>query len=102
MEIFRLLDNSSTVQAYRILDVKAWNAGSYIKMEITLVNDTYLYVREYNDEENRNYSFHWQDKNGELIARWDNSPHHKHKKETIIENFDISLKAVFAYIEKYL
>lgn len=23
------------------------------------------------------YRFHWQDSNGDLIARWDNAPHHR-------------------------
>ncbi len=25
----------------------------------------------------RKYSYHWQDAQGRLITRWDNSPHHK-------------------------
>ncbi|WP_457613933.1 toxin-antitoxin system TumE family protein [Methanocaldococcus sp.] len=26
------------------------------------------------------YSFHWQDKNGDLIVRWDNAPHYRNIK----------------------
>ena len=26
------------------------------------------------------YSYHWQDKNKNMIIRWDNSPHHKQLK----------------------
>ena len=108
MEIFRLLDFSLTVSFYRILDFKAWRSGFYIKIQITLSNNTYLYAREYSDDTDRKYSFHWQNKNGALISRWDNSPHHKHIKtfphhkhenESVVESFDISLKDVIGYIE---
>jgi len=27
-----------------------------------------------------NYSYHWQNKNGKMIIRWDNDPHHKNLK----------------------
>ena len=36
-----------------------------------------MYIKEYVDVNERNYSYHWQDKNQKLILRWDNSPHHK-------------------------
>ena len=111
MAIFKLLDSSPVIQAYRILDFKAWKTGSYIKIEMAIQDDTFLYVREYNDAKDRNYSYHWQDNAGELILRWDNSPHHrhlktfphhKHKKGSVVESFEISLEEVLAYIEKYL
>lgn len=43
-----------------------------------IIDCSLLHVKEYNDINERNYSFHWQKSNGELIIRWDNAPHHKH------------------------
>ena len=57
------------------------------------------------------YSYHWQDKNINLIIRWDNSPHHqeisthpyhKHIRGTIEPSKEISLKEVMTYIEKQI
>ncbi len=68
-----------------------------------------LYVREYNDEKERKYSFHWQDKQDSLIIRWDNAPHHnnlgtfphhKHTANGIEESNEISLEDILRYIEK--
>ena len=109
MAIFKLLDSSPVIQAYRILDFKVWKTGSFIKIEIVVQDGSFLYVREYSDDKERNYSYHWQDKAGELILRWDNSPHHrqlrtfphhKHINGTVAESFEISLEEVLAYIEK--
>ena len=55
------------------------------------------------------YSFHWQDKNGDLIIRWDNAPHykniktfphHKHTKNGVEESDEVCLEDVLKYIEK--
>lgn len=103
MEIFRLLDYSPVVHTYEVLDFKIWNTGSYIKMEIVLKNNTFFYIREYNDDKERNYSFHWQDTKGVLIVRWDNAPHHKtldtffhhkHVTDKIEESTEITLEEV--------
>jgi hypothetical protein len=76
-------------------------------MQITLINDSVLHVREYNDEFERNYSFHWQDSKGGFLLRWDNAPHHKnlktfpnhmHKKNLVEESDVITLKDVLKYI----
>jgi hypothetical protein len=67
-----------------------------------------LFIKEYLDDFERNYSYHWQRQNGELIARWDNSPHHKHLitfphqchiNEKVIESYDISYQEILLKIE---
>ncbi|WP_369750793.1 DUF6516 family protein [Methanocaldococcus sp. FS406-22] len=54
---------------------------------------------------------HWQDKNGDLIIRWDNAPHykniktfphHKHTKNGVEESDEVCLEDVLKYIENYL
>jgi hypothetical protein len=110
VEIFNLLDSSPIVKFYNILDFKAWNTGSYIKIEIAIRDGTFLYAREYTDDKERNYSYHWQNQHGELLLRWDNSPHHKHiktfphhkhTKGIVKESTEISLEEVINYIEKH-
>lgn len=107
MEVFSLLDSSPIVLTYKIIDFKFWETGSYVKMQIMLIDRSVLHIREYNDEFERNYSFHWQDSQGTFLLRWDNAPHHKHlktypshmHKNDLIEESDvISLKDVLKYI----
>jgi len=52
------------------LDYKKWKDGYYFKLRITLKDNTVLFVKEYADEAERNYSFHWQDAENKLM----NSP----------------------------
>jgi hypothetical protein len=110
MEAFSLLDSSPIVLTYRIVDFKCWETGSYVKMQIVLIvliDNSVLHVREYNDEFERNYSFHWQNSQGAFVMRWDNAPHHRHLKtypnhmhrNDLIEESDvITLKDVLKYI----
>jgi len=107
MEVFSLLDSSPIVLSYSIVDFKYWETGSYVKMQIVLIDKSVLHVREYNDEFERNYSFHWQDSQGAFLLRWDNAPHHKnlktfphhmHKNDRIEETNVISLKDILKYI----
>jgi len=110
MEIFRSLKQSSIVNQFEVFDYKRWQNGRYISLKIMLKDKTLLFAREYLDENERYYSFHWQDTEDKLIVRWDNArhhkhirtyPHHKHIGETVTESFEISLHEVLAYIEEY-
>ena len=109
MQIFRLLDESSVVTSYHVLDFKKWHDGYYFKISIVLVNDNQLFIREYSDQTERNYAYHWQDDKGNLIVRWDNAPHykdmvsfphHKHLGDSIEESQEITLKDVLDVITK--
>jgi len=110
MEIFKSLNTSDIIKDFEISDYKRWQDGYYLKLKITLKDNTVLFVREYADNIERNYSFHWQDTDNKLIVRWDNAchhrhiktyPHHKHIDETVRESFDISLNEVLLYIEQH-
>ena len=57
------------------------------------------------------YSYHWQEKNGRLIIRWDNAPHqkvktfphHKHYPDgTVVALYEIRLEKVLKSIEMKL
>ncbi len=111
MKILKLLDNSSVVYSYEIKDFKTFSDGFYIKIEAVLKNKTLLFIREYFDNNERKYSYHWQDTNGNLIMRWDNAPHHNnlktfphhiHKGNKIYENYHIHIEDVLEIIKKNL
>jgi hypothetical protein len=50
MEVFSLLDSSPIVLSYSIVDFKYWETGSYVKMQIVLIDKSVLHVREYKDD----------------------------------------------------
>ncbi len=109
MEITKYLENSEIVKSYKILNLKTFEIGFYIKIAIELINENKLFFKEYVDEKERNYSYHWQDNQKKLIKRWDNAPHHKHiktyphhyhYKNNVFESYDISIKDILMYIEK--
>ena len=111
MEIFKLLNESSAVLSFDVLDYKKWKNGRYYKLKIGFSDQTFLSVREYVDEKERNYSFHWQTADNELIVRWDNAPHHKHLRTypnhkhqcgKVFESAQTSLKDVLGFIENKL
>lgn len=111
MEILRLLDRENWIERYEIQDYRQWEGGFYYRLKILLENRSVLFVREYVDEVERVYSFHWQDQNDEMIMRWDNAPHHRHistfphHKHTpagVFENLEIALSDVLAEIRKQI
>ena len=111
MEILKWLDSSDIIARYDVIEYKTWETGRYYKIDIYLKNDTVVYAREYFDHNERNYSFHWQDKNGILIIRWDNAPHHikikthphhKHQTDEVTESYDITLDTVLVHIARVI
>ncbi len=109
MDILRLLDQADWIQDYEIQDFRQWSGGAYYKLKIAFKDESILFAREYIDESERNYAFHWQDKNGHLIMRWDNAPHHrnivtfphhKHNQENqVLESVEITIKEVIDIIK---
>lgn len=82
----------------------------FFKCKITFNNDTDLFVIESFRKEEIHYSYHWQDRGGKLLIRWDNAPHHK-KIETYpyhMHNPDVqpsslmNLQEILDYIEKLI
>ena len=111
MEILRLLDASPVVENYEVLDFQTFGDGWYYKIEVQLEDHSVLHAREYADEEERNYSYHWQDEKNQLRVRWDNAPHHghisthphhKHVEDDIQPSSEISFAEVLEYIEVHL
>jgi hypothetical protein len=51
-----------------------------IKVKAKVIDGTVLFVHEIFRISSHKYSYHWQETDGKLIMRWDNSPHWKNVK----------------------
>ena len=109
MEIIKFLDNCKIVKSYKVLDLKTFETGFYIKISVEFNDTSQLFISEYIDKTERTYSYHWQDAEDNLITRWDNAPYHKdietfphhlHTKKGIIESFDFTIIDILKVIEK--
>ena len=111
MEILKWLETSSAVKDFTVLDYKSFKGGFYIKIKAALTDDSVIFIKEYADQNERNYSYHWQDINDKMIIRWDNSPHHpklfnsphhKHTEGKTLPSSEIVVKDILVVIEKEL
>ncbi len=90
---------------------KFGNARSLVA-EIEFIDESKLYIRDYIfSDGKRKYSFHWQDKKGKLLIRWDNSPHHlkirtfpdhKHMGDEISDSYEIHIEDIMEAIKQKL
>jgi len=108
MDILKLLDDNNSIKDYEVQDYRYWSDGFYFKLKIRFYDGSELFAREYMDSQERDYSFHWQTADMQLIIRWDNAPHHqyistyphhKHTSDGIFESTEISLEDVIASIK---
>ena len=92
-EFERLIVESQVVKASLIRERRIRRFEAYIKVRLTLIDDSVLDVTEYiqaTEEDNaqvKRYSYHWMDASSQLLIRWDNVrhypnlpnfPHHRH------------------------
>jgi len=110
MDLFRLLDSSSSVLSFDVIDHRVWHTGSYVKLKVLLRDGSELHTREFVSDAERKYAFHWQSKIGQLLIRWDNAPHHpelvtypdhKHVGRGVKATIEVSLEDVLKVIESH-
>lgn len=111
MHEIHLLKESPIVEHFDVLDFKQGTNFYYLKVCVILIDASVLYIRLFVSDDDYNYSFHWQDSNGLIITRWDNSPHHhklvtfphhKHVGASFEESNEISLEEVLFSIKSML
>ena len=90
------LENHGYTESVQIKEEIRPNKQAIIKAKIVLVDSSVLYIKEYIDAKYRiekvNYAYQYQDRNGDLIFRYDNAVHrpalafkdHKHTKDVAI------------------
>ena len=68
------------VELFEVISEKIEEKEGYLRVVIKLPDDSVMHCFEYVLSDGSigisKYSFHWQDVTGNLICRWDNSPHH--------------------------
>ncbi len=97
-------DLSDVIAGYSITEYKRYGSAVSLVASLQFKDGSSLYIKDYlflNGK--RKYSYHWQDTGGNLIARWDNSPHHKdissfphhkHLPEKVIPSKERTIKDV--------
>lgn len=113
LEILKWLENSPIVENFEVLEFRQRLSVFFLKLKIEFIDKSSLFTKEYTDEVENNYSFHWQDSEANLIIRWDNAPHYKnlstfphhlHEKHEnkVKESQAISLLEVLEFIKHKL
>jgi hypothetical protein len=102
----------SIIEAYRIISYDHEIDAYRIKAEIRFINGSALFVKEYYfGVGGRKYSFHWADRSGNLLCRWDNAPHwvhvstfphHKHLSTGVVDSRETTLEEILFVINKKL
>ncbi|MEI7638752.1 MAG: DUF6516 family protein [Syntrophus sp. (in: bacteria)] len=80
-ECILLLTVSSVVEQFQVVKKREIETDGYLRVRATLVDESLLEVSMYcqhieDTVHLAGYRFHWQDKEGILIKRWDNAKHH--------------------------
>jgi len=104
------LKQSKAIKKFEVIDAKVGKDFYYLKVIAYLIDDSILFIREFLSIEEFIYSYHWQTKEGKLIVRWDNAPHHKHLQTyphhkhipEVVESYENDIEDVLRYIERKL
>ncbi len=110
LKILKLLnEKKDIIKKYEVLEFK-WRKDFYfIKIKCYIKDGSILFIRESLIGKERKYSYHWQNKKGELICRWDNAPYHKnistfphhvHFKGKVRSSYNFNIESVFKFIEE--
>ncbi len=101
----------SIIADYEILIWEIEPEAYRFKAILHFTNGSNLFVRDYLFPDKRKYSFHWQDENEHMIARWDNAKHwqdiqtypfHKHEADEVHPSTETSLHDVLSVYCKKL
>lgn len=78
-----------------------------LKVKVKLIDDSSLFIYEIHTPDFNKYSYHWQNKKGAMLIRWDNKPHwkhlktfphHKHTKEGVLPSHRITIEEAIEII----
>jgi hypothetical protein len=117
-ECILILTVSSVVERFQVTRKEALETDGYLRVRAILVGEGLLEASMYCQRVGDNthlagYRFHWQDKEGNLIKRWDNAKHHPELKTfpnhvhlgkdiDVKESAPIDLQAVLQVLESEL
>ena len=71
------LSDYSFVVGYQVLKFERTRNSRRLNMINELEDGSRLVISEAATPRGFRYAYHWQDAKGQLLARWDNAPHHR-------------------------
>jgi hypothetical protein len=107
-EIVSLLRESKLFSDIEVLELIDEDTIKVIKVRAKVIDGTILFIHEIFRINSHKYSYHWQEKDGKVIIRWDNSPHwkkvktfpyHKHIADDVFSCQKMSISDVISEIE---
>lgn len=101
------------IESYHVVRELIKDSEGYLRIHASLIEKGQLNILVYITSNKKisieKYSFHWQDKDKNLVMRWDNAPHHHelenfpdhlHLKEEIRPSSKPNISNVLEDIEK--
>ena len=65
------------VADYTVTEFRRYGAAMSFVAKVNFIDGSVLFIKDYLFiDSKRKYFYHWQDKSGSLLSRWDNAPHH--------------------------
>ena len=107
--IISALTESAVVLDVEVLELIDEDSVKLIKIKAVLKGDCLLYITELHTKNYQKYSYHCQNNDGNLIARWDNKPHwkdmktypyHMHEKDQVFPSHRVTITDVLDQIGK--
>ena len=76
---YKLVEEVADIIAdYSVSEYMRYGSAASLVAKVGFKDGSSLYIKDYLFiDGKRKYSYHWQDIQGSLMTRWDNSPHHR-------------------------
>lgn len=112
LELPKLIERfSEIILSVKVSKFEHFGNSLRLRASITFIDKSTLYIREtVIPGKKRKYAYHWQDKESNLLIRWDNAPdwdvktfpHHKHmdQEKTVYASYERTLDQVLSVISK--
>ena len=109
--IISALRQSAIVLDIEVLELVDEDSIKLIKVKASLKENLVLYVTELHTRDFQKYAYHCQKSDGNLILRWDNSPHweematyphHKHENDQVYPSHRVSISDVLNQITEMI
>ena len=113
----KLIVDNPIIQSSEIKERRVRRFDAYLKVRLTLLDNSILEVTEYihAEEENlaevKRYTYHWMSASGQLLLRWDNVRHypalagfphhlHDHDEKQVVSSEPMTLFKVLYWIDE--
>lgn len=107
--VVSILKQSKVFSDIEVLEFVDEDTVQLLKVKASVKDGSILHITELQTPSYQKYSYHWQKENGEMLIRWDNSPHfkelktfpyHKHNGSNVLPSHRITVDEVIEEIRK--